>query len=120
VGAVDLLAGLRYMRIKADVIVTAGVFNGRRANATKNFTDGIVGARLLAPIADRWTVMAYADIGGGGSDRSYQLLGGINYASSKDVAWKAGYRYMSVDYNKDAFLYDVNYAGPYLGVGFKF
>ena len=120
VGTVDLLAGIRYMRIKADVVITSGLIAGRRGNVTKNFTDGIIGARFQAPIADRWTFVAYGDVGAGGSDLSYQLVGGINYASSKDVAWKGGYRYMAVDYRKDAFVYDVAYAGPYLGVGFRF
>jgi len=120
VGVFDLVGGIRYMRIKADLIVTSGIVGGRRANATKNFTDGIVGARFQVPIADRWTLVGYGDVGGGGSDLSYQLVGGVNYASSKDVTWKGGYRYMAVDYRKDAFVYDVAYAGPYLGVGFRF
>ena len=120
VGSVDLLAGLRYTRIKADLVITSGVMSGRRANSTRNFTDGVVGARFQAPVADRWTLVGYGDIGAGGSDLSYQLVGGINYASSKDVTWKAGYRYLSVDYRKDTFVYDVAYAGPYLAVGLRF
>ena len=119
-GTVDLLAGIRYLRIKADLVITAGVISGRRANATKNFTDGIIGARFQAPLADRWTFVAYGDVGAGGSDLSYQLVGGVNYAASKDLTWKAGYRYMAVDYRKDEFVYDVGYAGPYLGVGLRF
>jgi len=119
-GGIDWLGGLRYLRIKADVTITSGLLAGRRANATKNFTDAYVGARFQAPIAERWTLVGYADVGAGGSDLSYQLVGGINYATSRDVTWKAGYRYMSVDYRKDAFVYDMSYAGPYLGVGLRF
>ena len=120
VGGVDLLAGLRYMRIKADLVITSGVASGRRANTTRNVTDGFVGARFQAPLAERWMLVGYGDVGAGGSDLSYQLVAGVNYAASKDLSWKAGYRYLSVDYSKDAFVYDVGYAGPYLAVGLRF
>lgn len=117
---VDLVGGLRYLRIKADLELTTGVLAGRRAGDTRGFTDAFVGLRLRAPIAERWTLVGHADVGAGGSDLSYQLVAGVNYASSKDLTWKAGYRYLAVDYRRDDFVYDIGYAGPYLGLGIAF
>jgi hypothetical protein len=116
----DVLAGVRNLRIKADLQLTSGALSGRRANDSRNITDGFAGARIQASMGERWSFVGYADIGTGSSDLSYQLLAGVNYASSKDLTWKAGYRFMSIDYAKDAFVYDMGYGGPYLAVGFRF
>ena len=47
-------------------------------------------------------------------------LVGVNYDFSKTFAGKFGYRYLSVDYDKNGFLYDMTNSGFYLGLGIRF
>ena len=44
----------------------------------------------------------------------------MNYAFTKSVTGKLGYRYMSIDYDKDGFRYDMDQRGFYVGVGIRF
>lgn len=120
---VDLIGGARYSKLRVKAIIDASLFGlaGRtERTANKSWTDAYVGIRLQAPIADRWTLVGYADVGGGGSDLTWQTAIGAQFAYSNDVAIKFGYRYLSVDYSKSGFLYDMDSAGLYAGVGFRF
>ena len=120
---VDLIGGARYSKLRVKAVIDASLFGlaGRtERTGNKSWTDGYVGVRVQAPIAERWTVVGYADVGGGGSDSTWQAALGAQYAYSKDVVLKFGYRYLSVDYDKGGFLYDMDSAGVYLGAGFRF
>jgi opacity protein-like surface antigen len=65
---------------------------------------------------------AYGDIGGfsAGSDFTWQVALGAAYDFSKTISGKFGYRYLSVDYDKGGFLYDMKTQGVYLGLGIRF
>ena len=123
--AVDVVGGLRYTKIDADANINASLFGltGYAARSgSKNWTDPYVGARVQHRVSDRWTLVGYADIGGFnvGSDLSWQALAGASYDFSNTVSGKFGYRYISADYDKNGFLYDMDSYGLYAGVGFKF
>jgi opacity protein-like surface antigen len=121
----DLVGGVRYLEIEADARID-GSFFGQTAtverSAKKSWADPYVGFRFQHPLAERWTFVGYADIGGFGvgSEFTWQTLAGVNYEFSKAIAGKAGYRYISVDYDKDGFAYDMAYDGLYFGVGIGF
>jgi opacity protein-like surface antigen len=121
----DVIGGVRYAKIEADAQID-GSFYAQTASvsrsAAKSWVDPYVGVRALHPIAERWTLVGYADIGGFGvgSDFTWQAAAGVNYEFSKAIAGKFGYRYMSVDYDKDGFRYDMANSGLYLGVGIRF
>ena len=44
----------------------------------------------------------------------------MSYDFSKTVSGKFGYRYLSVDYDKSGFLYDMDTYGLFAGVGIRF
>ena len=126
---VDVFGGLRYVKIEASADIDASFFGpaGSTSGAVsrsgdKDWVDPYIGARILYPVSDRWTLVGYGDIGGFGvgSDFTWQALAGVNYHFSKSLSGKLGYRYLSVDYDKDGFLYDMASYGLYLGVGFRF
>ena len=120
---IDLIGGARYSKLRVKAVIDASLFGlpGRtERTANKSWTDGYVGIRVQVPIADQWTFVGYGDVGAGGSDSTWQAALGAQYAYSKDVAIKLGYRYLSVDYNKNGFLYDMDSAGLYVGAGFRF
>jgi opacity protein-like surface antigen len=123
--ATDVIGGARYSKIDADASINASLFAQTGVVARsgdKDWVDPYIGVRVQHPIADRWTLVGYGDIGGFGvgSDFTWQALAGVNYDFSKTVSGKFGYRYLSVDYDKSGFLYDMDSYGLYAGVGFRF
>lgn len=122
---VDVIGGLRYSKIDVSANINASLF-GQTGFASrsgdKDWVDPYVGLRIQHPLAERWTFVGYADIGGfgAGSDFTWQTALGVNYDFSKTVSGKFGYRYLSVDYDKGGFVYDMKTQGVYLGVGIRF
>lgn len=124
---VDLIAGGRYNKLDMDAKIEAtgqgplGLSASRTASYKKDWWDPYVGVRAQIPIADKWSLRAYGDIGGFRSDsHTWQLIGGVNYDYSKTVSIKLGYRYYHVNYDHGGFDYDMNQRGITAGVGFKF
>jgi opacity protein-like surface antigen len=122
---IDVIGGVRYAKVEADARIDGSFFaqTGTLARSgAKDWVDPYVGVRAQYPIAERWTLVSYADVGGFGvgSELSWQAIAGVNYEFSKTVTGKFGYRYMSVDYDKVGFRYDMANSGLYLGAGIRF
>lgn len=124
---VDLIGGVRYTKVKADMDVkistTPGIVfpGGRRSGGgSESWADAVVGVRVLHPVAKDVALLGYADVGGGGSDKTYQLIGGVNWTFREGFTAKAGYRYLSWDYDDNGTVWDVDASGPYLGLGIQF
>jgi hypothetical protein len=117
---VDMGWGSRYYRIDAELELTSGVAQGRTVSGTVDWWDWLAGVRVVGHPSKRWSLMGYADIGGGGSQLTWEALVGADCAFNKTVSLAFGYRYLSIDYDKNSFLYDVAMQGPYLGLGFHF
>jgi len=118
--SVDLGWGARYYRIDTDLELTSGIAQGRTRAAKVDWSDWLAGARVVGHPSKRWSLIGYADIGGGGSDLTWEAIAGADFAFNKTVSLAFGYRHLSVDYDENQFLYDVSMAGPYLGLGFHF
>ena len=117
---VDVLGGIRYWNIDATLAFGAGILPATEVSRSRGWVDGIAGLRGRAALSERWFVTGKADLGGGGSNFTYQLFGGVGFAITKRVALIGGYRDLSVNYNKDGFLFDMSLHGPIFGLGFKF
>ncbi len=125
---VDLIGAVRYTQVKADMNValttTPGIVfppnSTLSAGGSEDWTDGVIGVRVLHPVSDKVSLLGYADIGAGGSDLSYQMIAGVNWEFVKDFTAKAGYRVMDWDYENDGTVWDMQASGTYLGLGFKF
>ncbi|MCB1859229.1 MAG: hypothetical protein KDI63_13190 [Gammaproteobacteria bacterium] len=122
---VDVLGALRYTKLdldaKVDVAFAPPIFSGSAgADGSESWTDFAVGARVVHPLSDKVSLLGYADVGAGGSDLTYQLVGGINWEFRKDFVAKLGYRYLSWDYEENGNTWDIAVAGPYLGLGIRF
>ena len=121
----DVIGGARYSLIEADARIDGSLFaqaGSVARSAKKSWVDPYLGVRVQHPIAERWTLVGYADVGGFGvgSDLTWQIAAGIDYEFSKTIAAKVGYRYLTVDYDNDGFRYDMANSGLYLGVGIRF
>jgi opacity protein-like surface antigen len=124
---IDAIAAARYTQLDTDlnlVTTTAGLLPGgtRSLSASQSWWDPVIGIRVLAPFAEHWTFLGYADIGGFGvgSDVTYQAIAGVNWQVSEMFAAKAGYRYFYQDYEDGAFIWDMAAHGFYLGLGIRF
>jgi len=123
----DVLAALRYTKVDVDanVVITTVpgiVFPGgaTSASVSESWVDVVIGARVLHPLTQNWTLVGYADIGAGGSDLTYQAIMGANWQFAKDYSAKFGYRYMDWDYDKNNFVWNMTTSGIYAGLGIQF
>ena len=119
---VDVVAGVRTNDIKLDLAMSSSALapQGRGLVRSRNWGDGFVGARVQYPLTSQWSLVGYVDVGGGGSDFTWQGLAGANYSITPTMTAKFGYRYLKVDYDHDDFLYDVATGGFYAGIGIRF
>ena len=117
---VDVLGGIRYWHLETDLTFNAGLVSSVTASRSKSWVDGVAGIRGRAHLSPRLFVTGKADLGGGGSDFSYQLFGGGGLLMGSRDALIAGWRHLAVNYNKDGFLFDNSLSGPVFGLGIRF
>jgi hypothetical protein len=117
---VDVLAGIRYWHLRTDLNFNSGLASSVSASRSRSWVDGAGGIRGKTHLTPRIFLTGEADLGGGGSNISYQLFGGVGVLVGKRYALIAGYRDLDVNYNKDGFLFDNALQGPIFGLGIKF
>ena len=123
-------AGGRLNNMQTDIDVRRNVFPvGTEQiieSVSKTWFDPILITRLSADIKEKWLFQFRGDIGGFGigSDFTWQVQASAGYRFSKLFQLTAGYRYISVNYDKGEgstrFIYDVNTYGPVVRFGFNF
>ncbi len=118
--SVDVLGGIRVWRLKTDFEFGAGILPAVRIEGSRTWVDGVGGLRGKAPLSEKVFVTGKFDLGGGGSQFTWQAFGGLGYNIKPNIARIGGYRVLDVDYNKDNFVYDMNQRGPIFGLGFRF
>ncbi|MAM09596.1 MAG: hypothetical protein CML23_03870 [Rhizobiaceae bacterium] len=121
--ALDALAGVRVFRAWADVSAAIpGTPYTYQARSDFGWVDPAVGARLEYDFGKGFGFVGQADIGGAswGSDLTWQAMGAVTYDVSSATAVSLGYKYLSVDYDRDGHLLDIDMQGPTLGLTFRF
>ena len=121
----DLVGGIRYTKLRTEIDIDVAFnpppFSGRReVKGSDSWTDAVIGVRVEHPVARNVSLLGYFDVGGGGSDLTYQVIAGVNWEFKEGFTAKAGYRYLYWDYEDDGAVWDVAASGPYLGLGFRF
>ena len=95
-------------------------------SASKTWFDPIIIARVSTSIKDKWLFQVKGDLGGFGigSDFTWQLQAYAGYRFSRLFQLSAGYKILSVDYDKgvdkERFIYNVDTFGPVIRLGFNF
>lgn len=127
VTTVDLTGALRYTKLDVGLSINVEtdpgiVFpgGGRSASGTESWTDFVVGAIVRHPLNDEWSLAGLVDLGGGGSDLTWQFIAGVDWAFRENLSAKLGYRYLYWDYEDDGTKWDMAASGPYLGLGIRF
>ena len=114
------MGGVRYWHLSTNIEFRPGILPAAEIHDDRNWVDAIGGLRGRARLSPRWSVTGLGDLGGGGSDFTYQLFGGIGASVSKRVSLVFGYRYLAVNYRSNGFIFDVALKGPVPGAGFRF
>lgn len=117
---VDVLAGARVWSLSTSVTVTAPGPVTISSSTSKAWADAIVGLRAQADLTREIFAQVYADAGAGGAQSDWQVAGYLGYRFSRSTTLFAGYRYLSIDYRRSGYVFDVDLSGPVLGVTFKF
>jgi len=128
----EIGAGARLNNIQADIDVRRFVIGPGSPteevseSGSKTWVDPIIITRLSADIRKKWLFQFRGDVGGFGlgSDICWQIQAYAGYRFTKVFQLAAGYRILSIDYDKgentDRFLYNVNTFGPVIRFGFNF
>lgn len=115
----DVLVGLRKWQIEG---AAKTPIPGLAAGLDIDFTDPIIALRSNIALSDRWSLIGYADLGGFGvgSDLTAQLVATVNWQATEALFLSAGYRHLYVDYDSGGRGADVTFAGPLLGLTYRF
>ena len=120
--------GGRLNNIKAgvDLVKTFGNPRAEERSLNKTWVDPIIIVRSKGIVHEKWLLQFRGDLGGFGigSDFAWQLQAYTGYQFSKLFQVTAGYRIISMDYDKgsgnERFRYDINTSGPVVRLGFNF
>jgi len=118
--SLDVVGGIRYWHLKSELQFQAGLLPGFGVEGSRGWVDGIAGVRARKDLPRRWWASAYGDLGAGGSNFTYQIVANAGLDIHEHYALDFGYRYLSVDYDNDGFLFDTAMKGPLFGFTFKF
>jgi hypothetical protein len=116
---VDVLGGIRFWRVNGELKFASGLLPDVNVEGNRKWVDGIFGLRGRTHLSPAWFINGYADIGGGGSNLTYQFLGTMGANIGQRYAIVFGYRHLKVNYNKDQFLFDNAMGGPIVGFAIK-
>jgi len=118
--SVDGLLGIRYWNLSANLDVDRTRRPSNERSGSRSWVDGTVGARARWMPLSYLRVMAGGDMGAGGSKWTWQAYGGVGGDVTAWCTIWLWYRGLSVDYDRDNFLYDTNTQGLTLAATFRF
>lgn len=121
---IEPFAGARYVKIETDVSIAGGGPIGIAAGASADvdWWDPVIGVRGRMPLTEKLSAGGFVDIGGfgAGSEFTWEVFAGLNYALSDRFSTVAGFRYMSIDYDTGSADIDLETYGPVLGLTVRF
>lgn len=120
--SLDLLAGIRVWSVDTVLELEGGILPDREFEHGENWIDPIVGLHGRYRFENGIFLTNLFQIGGFGaaSDLTWDMFGGVGYQFNDSVSAVAGYRHLSVDYQDDGFVFDVDMAGPVIGMTIHF
>lgn len=124
---IDLLGGVRYNELTAEVDVRAsllGLTTSASRNPDEDWLDAVIAARVQYVHDNGWGVSAWADVGDGSDSSSFQLMGIVSYRFKNNIRVYGGYRLYNLEYSGvsggNRFELDLDYTGPMIGVAYRF
>jgi hypothetical protein len=118
--AIEPLLGLRYWNMTSTLDVDRPNGTSHERSGTVSWVDVTPGARVDWVPYRRVRVLAGGDVGGGGARSTWQLYGTVGWDAVSWWTLSAGYRSLSVDYDRNILLLDTNMKGPIVTFAFRF
>ena len=126
--AFDILLAARLVDVdqNLDLILPGPAATPVNLSIAFSETDVVLGARLVGKFTEKWHYKVRADVGGGGTDGTFNALGAVGYAFGQTGLFSLdfGYRYMTIKLKNDRdgtrFETDITMSGPLLGFVFNF
>jgi hypothetical protein len=113
----EVLGGVRLTGQDLDVKLGPGV---QLLDVSETWWDGFAGLRIFTHISDNWTFIGRGDIGTGGSDFIWNLVGMFDYQFKDWGSVFFGYKLLDYDYESgsglDHYAYDALQQGPLAGL----
>jgi hypothetical protein len=132
-GNLDVIAGFRLLAVRTRTDYSlAFTLVGPRGNgstfggigdvsASRDVWNGIAGLRGRIRIPEsRFFIPYYFDIGGGGSQPTWQIASGLGYQAARWLAISATYRYLMFNQSSNALVQRVALRGPIAMMNFVF
>lgn len=120
---VDGLAGVRLFSVGLELNLSGGILPGRSGSETNTWVDPVIGVRVIVPFGSGFFVSGYGDVGGfgiSGGDMTWQFAGNVGYNFNDWLTAYAGFRYLNIQHEDGAFVFDVQQEGPIIGATFRF
>ena len=121
---IELYAGARYFWIEVDATIELDPIGpgepvrSRKESPTKSNWDGVLGARGLYHLSEKWDVLYSVNAGAGDSDLTWNAKAGFSHKFSKlDAVF--GWRYLDYNIGDDTLLKGLTVNGPFAGVIFR-
>ena len=119
-GGIDALGGIRVWHVSADLTFVPATGPPHTSSGDQSWVDGFIGSRLRYEPGGRWNLSLLGDVGAGGSQLTWEVVGGAGYDVSSCCALTLGYRHLDVDYESSEFVNDLYMTGPILGFRWRF
>lgn len=122
---VDVGGGLRYYDATFETQLTSqGVAPNLTLEDDGSWTDLLLAARVKHQFNERWSGIAYSDVGGFGfedsSDLSWRAFAGAGYRFNEKWSMIGGYQHLSIDREFERTTVTSEVSGPFLGVQIAF
>jgi len=115
--------GIRYFDIESKLGVdTNPDLLSIDATLGDDFTDAIVGMHMNWQLNDTFTLQGKAEVGGFSDQPKEDILVNVSLTHRLSKQWelKYFYRFMSIDYSGNSFIYDMEVTGPGIGASYLF
>ncbi len=116
--------GIRYVNIETKVSAVGGgpVGAGFDASVDEDWVDPVVGLRGRVKIADKVSLGGFANVGGFGvgSELTFDVFGGLEYAINERFSTNVGFRYTYIDYEAERAELKLQQYGSVLGLTVRF
>lgn len=119
--AIDAGLGFRHFNLDIGTKLTPGLARGRSSNLSDAWTDGLIAARVRAPLNDLFYLHGFADAGMGTSDSStWQVYAGFGYQIDPSWSVEAGWRYMDLSGEAEGKDVSLDLSGALVGLSYAF